>query len=171
MRQEFQKTENKKVEEEHKRLSEEFEKNKVEIQQQAALDKQELNQREDQLKDLKEQLREKEDEIKKTINKLNEEAKFNEMVIENLNVQEMRLAILKGVYLATMGSKVDFTNDSELVIDLTKDKGKKNYKIYCLPTILMVFKCINFAYEYNSFKFCWKYFQLMKLLNSFHSLL
>ena len=154
MRQEFQKTENKKVEEEHKRLSEEFEKNKVEIQQQAALDKQELNQREDQLKDLKEQLREKEDEMKKTINKLNEEAKFNEMVIENLNVQEMRLAILKGVYLATMGSKVDFTNDSELVIDLTKDKGKKNYKIYCLPKKLMVFKCINFAYEYSSFKFC-----------------
>ena len=134
MRKEFQKTEDRRFREEHERLSEEFEKNKAEVQQQAALDKQELQnkseqelkQREDQLKGLKEQLREKENEMQKIIDELNEETKFNEMVIENVNVQEMRLAILKTVYSTTMGSKIDFTNDSELVIDLRQDKGKKN---------------------------------------------
>ena len=62
--------------------------------------------------------------MQKTVDKLNEEAKFNEMVIENVNVQEMRLAILKAIYSTTMGSKVDFTNDSELSIDLSDAKGK-----------------------------------------------
>ena len=132
MRQEYQKVEDLKLKEEEKRLAEKYEREKVEIQQQADLEKQELQSKteqemklkEDQLKDLKKQIKERMNEMQKTIDNLNEEAKFNEMIIENANVQEIRLALLKTVYSTTMGSKVDFTNDSELVIDLREDKGK-----------------------------------------------
>ena len=85
---------------------------------------------------MKKKFREKEDEMQETIDKLNEEVKFNEMVIENVGVQEMRLALLKTVYSTTMGSKVDFTNDSELVIDLRKDKSK-NFLIYNFFVLLV----------------------------------
>ena len=59
LRQEFQNTEREKVDEEHKRLSEEFEKKRTEVQQQAALDqqqlkdktKQELTQKDNQIAD------------------------------------------------------------------------------------------------------------------------
>ena len=126
MRKEFQKTEDRRFREEHERLSEEFKKQKAEIQQQAAQDKQELQtkgeqelkQREDQLKDLKKQLREKEHEMQETIDKLYEEVKSKETIIESLDVQGMRRALLSAIYSQTMGSKVDFTNDSELVIEL-----------------------------------------------------
>ena len=132
MRQEFQKTENIRFREEHKRLSEEFKKQKAEVQQQAAQDKQELQykgeqelkQREDQLKDLKEKLKEKEDEMQETIDKLNEEVKSKDAIIEDIEVQGPRRALFSMIYSQTIGSKVDFTNDSELVIDLSEDKGK-----------------------------------------------
>ena len=102
------------------------------MQQQAAQDKQELQtkgeqelkQREDQLKDLKEQLREKEHEMQETIDKLYEEVKSKETIIESLDIQGMRRALLSAIYSQTMGSKVDFTSNSELVIDLNQDKGK-----------------------------------------------
>ena len=143
MRQEFQKTEDKRFREEHKRLSREFKKKKAEIKQQAEQDNKELQnkseqelkqKKKDQLNDLKKKFREKEDEMQKTIDKLNEETKLNEMIIETVGVQEMRLALLKAVYSTTMGSKVDFTNDSELVIDLSEDKGKKKLEfiIFCI---------------------------------------
>ena len=133
MSQEYQKAEDLKLKEEEKRLTEKYEREKAEIQQQADLEKQEIQSKteqevklkEDQLKDLKEQIKERVNEMQKTIDNLNEEAKFNEMVIENANVQEIRLALLKTVYSTTMGSKVDFTNDSKLVIDLREDKGKR----------------------------------------------
>ena len=129
--QEFQTTEDKKFREQHNRLSEEFKKQKAEIQQQAAQDKQELQnkseqelkQKKDQFTDLKKKLREKEDVMQETIDKLNEEMKSKENIIESLDVQGMRRALLSAIYSQTMGSKVDFTNDSELVIDLSKDKS------------------------------------------------
>ena len=141
LRQEFQKTERKKVDEEHKRLSEEFEKKRAEVQQQAALDQQQLRdkaeqdlaQKDNQLVDLEKQLKEKEDEIEEIIRKNNEEVKSKEAIIESFDIQGPRLAILSAVYSATIGSKVDFTNDSELTIDLSDAKGnffKLSYSIY-----------------------------------------
>ena len=126
------KTEDIRFREEHKRLSEEFKKQKAEVQQQAAQDKQELQykgeqelkQREDQLKDLKKQLNEKEHEMQEIIDKLYEEVKSKEAIIEDIEVQGPRRALLSMIYSQTMGSKVDFTNDSELKIDLREDKGK-----------------------------------------------
>ena len=133
LRQEFQKTERKQVDEEHKRLSEEFEKKRMEVQQQAALDQQQLKdkaeqdlaQKDNQLVDLTKQLKEKEDEIEEIISKNNEEVKSKEAIIESFDIQGPRLAILSAVYSATMGSKVDFTNDSELSLNLNDDKGKR----------------------------------------------
>ena len=46
------------------------------------------------------------------------------MQFETVGVQEIRLALLKAIYSTTMGSKVDFTNDSELSINLSDAKGK-----------------------------------------------
>ena len=130
LRQEFQRTERKKVDEEHKRLSEEFERKRAEVQQ-AALDQQqlrdkveqELTQKDNQLVDLEKQLNEKEDEIEEIIRKNNEEVKSKEAIIESFDIQGPRLAILSAVYSATMGSKVDFTNDSELSLNLSDAKG------------------------------------------------
>ena len=159
LRQEFQKSERKKVDEEHKRLSEEFEKKRTEVQQQAALDQQqlkdkteqELTQKDNQIADLEKKLKEKEDEMQKTVDKLNEEAKFNEMVIESANVKEMRLPLLEAIYSKTMGSKVDFTNDSELKIDLSDAKGKiflsiLSYSIYLIQHLILqiIVICFNF---------------------------
>ena len=130
--QEFQKTEREKVDEEHKRLSEEFEKKRTEVQQQAALDQQqlkdkteqELTQKDNKIAEFEKKLKEKEDEMQKTIEKHDEESKCIEMQFETVGVQEIRLALLKAIYSTTMGSKVDFTNDSELRIDLSDAKGK-----------------------------------------------
>ena len=141
MRQEFQKTEDKRFREEHKRLSREFKKKKAEIQQQAEQDKQEfqdkseqeLKQKKDQLKDLKILLKKKEDEMQETIDKLYEEVKSKEAIIEDIEVQGPRRALLSMIYSQTMGSKVDFTNDSELKIDLREDKGKEfEFIIFCI---------------------------------------
>ena len=167
MRKEFQKTEDRRFREEHERLSEEFKKQKAEIQQQAAQDKKELQtkgehelkQREGQLKDLKKQLREKEHEMQETIDKLYEEVKSKETIIESLDVQGMRRALLSAIYSQTMGSKVDFTNDSELVIDLSQDKGKE-FLIYYFCIISQFYSinfinntdhknCIKILYYYN----------------------
>ena len=90
--------------------------------------------------------------MQKTVDKLNEEAKFNEMVIENVNVQEMRLAILKAIYSTTMGSKVDFTNDSVLTIDLSDVKGKSfflsilSFSIYLIQHLILqiIIICFDF---------------------------
>ena len=136
LREELKKTEDKRFREEHKRLTKEFKKKKVEIQQQAEQDKQELQdkseqelkQKKDQLKDLKKQLRKKEDEMQETIDKLYEEVKTKETFIESLNVQGMRRALLSVIYSQTMGSKVNFTINSELEIDLSQNKGKINYE-------------------------------------------
>ena len=133
LRQEFQKIERKKVDEEYKRLSEEFEKKRAEVQQQADLDQQQLRdkaeqnlaQKDNQLVDLEKQLKEKEDEIEEIIRMNIEEVKYKEEIIESFNIQVPRLAILSAVYSAAMGSKVDFTNDSELTIDLSDVKGKR----------------------------------------------
>ena len=139
--QELKKTEDKRFREEHKRLSKEFKKQKAEVQQQAEQDKQELQnkselelkQKKDQLKDLKKLLKKKEDEMQETIDKLYEEVKSKEAIIEDIEVQGPRRALLSIIYSQTMGSKVDFTNDSELVIDLRNDKGKKfEFIIFCI---------------------------------------
>ena len=81
--------------------------------------------------------------MQKTVDKLNEEAKFNEMVIESANVKEMRLPLLEAIYSKTMGSKVDFTNDSELRIDLSDAKGKFFFEIELLYLLNTKFNTAN----------------------------
>ena len=166
MRKEFQKTEDRRFREEHERLSEEFKKQKAEIQQQAAQDKQELQykgeqelkQRENQLKDLKKQLNEKEHEMQETIDKLYEEVKSKETIIESLDVQGMRRALLSAIYLQTMGSKVDFTNDSELVINLSQDKGKEFWIYYfCIISQFYFINFINITDHKNCIKILYYY--------------
>ena len=84
----------------------------------------EINQKDIKIGDLDKKLKEKEKEVIEIIDKHNEEVKTKDAIIEGLNTQEIKLAILNHVYSKTMGSKVEFTNESELAIDLSNDKGK-----------------------------------------------
>ena len=84
----------------------------------------EINQKEIKIDDLDKKLKEKEKELLEIIGKHNEEVKTKDAIIEEINSQEIKLIILNYLYSKTMGSKVDFTNDSELVINLNNEKGK-----------------------------------------------
>ena len=81
------------------------------------------------IEDLENQIKDKDIEMKKTIEKIWEETKIREMHIENAVVQKMRRDFLNTIHSQTIGSKVDFNFDSELVIDLSNIKGKKTYKM------------------------------------------
>ena len=50
------------------------------------------------------------------------------MHIENVVVQEMRRDFLNTIHSQTIGSKVDFNFDSELVIDLSNIKVRKSIR-------------------------------------------
>ena len=84
----------------------------------------EINQKEIKIDDLDQKLKEKEKEMIEIINKHNEEVKTKDAILEHFDSQESRLYILSYIYSKTIGSKVDFTNDSELKINLSNDKGK-----------------------------------------------
>ena len=114
------------------KLKEEFESMKAEVQTKCYQDQEELkrniqdeiNQKEIKIDDLDKKLKEKEKELLEIIGKHNEEVKTKDAIIEEINSQEIKLIILNYLYSKTMGSKVDFTNDSELVINLNNEKGK-----------------------------------------------
>ena len=105
---------------------------KAEVQTKCSQDQEELkrniqdeiNQKDIKIDDLDKKLKEKEKEMIEIIDKHNEEVKTKDDIIEEINSQEIKLIILNYLYSKTMGSKVEFTNDSELVIDLRNDKGK-----------------------------------------------
>ena len=84
----------------------------------------EINQKDIKINELDKKLKEKEKEMIEIIDKHNEEVKTKDAIIEGINTQEIKLIILDHVYSKTMGSKVEFTNQSELIIDLRNDKGK-----------------------------------------------
>ena len=113
------------------KLKEEFESMKAEVQAKYSQDQEELkryiqdeiNQKDTKIDDLDKKLKEKEKEMIEIIDKHNEEVKTKDAILEGLNTQEIKLVILNHIYSKTMGSKVEFTNDSELVIDLSNDKG------------------------------------------------
>ena len=114
---------------------------KTEIQDKCTQDQKELkrsiqdeiSQKDTRIEDLDKKLKEKEKEIQAIIDKHNEEVKSKDAILEHFDSQESRLYILSYIYSKTMGSKVDFTNDSELKIDLRNDKGKliHVYLAYC----------------------------------------
>ena len=114
------------------KLKEEFESMKAEIQDKYTQDQDELkrniqdeiNQKDIKINELDKKLKEKEKEMIEIIDKHNEEVKTKDAIIEGINTQEIKLIILDHVYSKTMGSKVEFTNQSELIIDLRNDKGK-----------------------------------------------
>ena len=60
------------------------------------------------------------------------------MHIENVVVQEMRRYFLNTIHSQTIGSKVYFNFDSELVIDLSNIKGKKIYKMIKFKHLLIL---------------------------------
>ena len=105
---------------------------KAEVQTKCSQDQEELkrnirdeiNQRDTKIDDLGKKLKKKEKEMIEIIDKHNEEVKTKDAIIEGINTQEIKLIILNYLYSKTMGSKVEFTNDSELVINLNNDKGK-----------------------------------------------
>ena len=105
---------------------------KAEVQDKCTQDQEELkrsiqdeiNQKDARIDVLNKAIKEKEKEMLENIDKHNEEIKTKDAIIEGLNTQEIKLIILNSVYSKTMGSKVEFTNESELVIDLRNDKGK-----------------------------------------------
>ena len=105
---------------------------KAEVQDKCAQDQKELktsiqdeiNQKDSRIEDLDKKLKEKEKEIQEVIDKHNEEVKSKDAILEHFDSNDGKLLILNHLYSKTMGSKVDFTNDSELVIDLRNDKGK-----------------------------------------------
>ena len=105
---------------------------KVEVQTKCSQDQEELkrniqgeiNQKEIKIDDLDKKLKEKEKEMLEIIDKHNEEVKTKDAIIEGFNDQELKIRILNYLYSKTMGSKVEFTNDSELVINLNNEKGK-----------------------------------------------
>ena len=84
----------------------------------------EINQKDTKIDNLDKKLKDKEKEIIEIIDKHNEEVKTKDAILEHFDSQESRLYILSYIYSKTIGSKVDFTNDSELKIDLSNDKGK-----------------------------------------------
>ena len=114
---------------------------KTEVQDKCTQDQEELkrsiqdeiNQKDSRIDVLNKAIKEKEKEIQEVIDKHNEEAKSKEALLEHFDSNEGKLLILSYIYSKTMGSKVDFTNDSELKINLSKDKGKfRNvYLAYC----------------------------------------
>ena len=87
----------------------------------------EISQKDTTINDLATKLKDKETEMQKEIDKLNEEAKSKDAIIENFDVQGPRLALLTYIYSKAMGSKVDFTHDSELILNLRNDKGEEYF--------------------------------------------
>ena len=105
---------------------------KAEVQTKCSQDQEELkrniqdeiNQKDTRIDVLNKAIKEKEKEMLESIDKLNEEVKSKDAIIEGFNDQEIKIRILNYLYSKTMGSKVEFTNDSELKIDLSNEKGK-----------------------------------------------
>ena len=120
---------------------------KAEVQTKCSQDQEELkrsiqeeiNQKNIKIEDLDKKLKEKEKEMIDIIDKHNEEVKTKDVILEGLNTQEIKLVILNHVYSKTMGSKVEFTNDSELKIDLSNDKGELIMNIYITGEIFNIF--------------------------------
>ena len=88
----------------------------------------EISQKDVTINDLATKLKDKQSEMQETIDKLNEEAKSKDVIIEKLDTQEIRIIVLNHIYSKIMGSKVDFTHDSELVLNFNNDKGNQNNK-------------------------------------------
>ena len=120
------------------KLREEFENMKTEVELKSAQDQEklkrdiqdEISQKDITINNLTTKLKDKQSEMQKTIDKLNEEAKSKDAVIERFDTQEIRVSILNHIYSKTMGSKINFTHDSELILNFNNDKGKQNNKYY-----------------------------------------
>ena len=143
---------------------------KAEVQAKYAQDQEELkrniqheiNQKDIKIDDLDKKLKEKEKEMIEIIDKHNEEVKAKDAIIEGFNDQEIKTRILNYLYSKTMESKVEFTNDSELKIDLSNDKGKfinDSYFKFKIPMINIILRFLYFDCLFSYIYTILDYFQ------------
>ena len=101
------------IAEQYQKMKQEFESMKEEFEKKCSL----------KVEEAQNKLREKEQEIQEYMDKTNEEIKSKDDLIENLEVQSTRWALLRYIYTKNYNTKAEFSHSTELSLDLRNEKG------------------------------------------------
>ena len=118
------------IAEEHQKMKQEFDFMKEDFEKKCTL----------AIEDVTNKLKDKEQEMEELKEKMIEEIKSKDDLIENLEVQSTRCALLKYIHNKNYNSKADLSHYTEITLDLRNEKGM----IWSICWLIKIMKLIIF---------------------------
>ena len=127
------------IAEEHQKMKQEFDYMKEDLENKCTL----------AIEEATNKLKDKEQEMEELKEKMIEEIKSKDDLIENLEVQSTRCALLKYIHNKNYNSKAEFSHYTEITLDLRNEKGM----IWSIRWLIWIMELIIFKYLQNLNKF------------------